>query len=961
MSKDNILSIKSNSANLVVLLHAFAIVCFIAVCWLMPGSFELKTMKNLILSEATANGIDIGMRVNLMYKFIFGGTAAVIALYKLLKYIEVKFAFSFLRHHELILLSVSIICIAFLQVMDAKSLTTLKLLGIIFLFRLCTLLPVKKLNAVIGGILKRKIVFSLCLIFAFYSLFASFFLLGTEEFVRKNIVWIFSAFFLFYCLIYALFCKKNPLYYKQVTAFLLPLSSIPYIAFLSLEAMFYVRQSQGYFISFKWLFVALSGIIWIVMNFFFLRKKVRKISVNTMIRKWIAPSMMVAFVLLAFYTPVQQPVNEMFEFANAANSIMNVFEFGKIPLLDFMSSHIMIEQWYGYLYSFIFGYNASMDFLIYNFLNTLFFYFVLYWFLNKMFHRPLLSLFFLFFFPFVQEVFYLYIFVAVIPFFFSRQLLERPTALAFLKLFLALSLLTLWKLDTGVAAIFAATFYFPLLYFIAKTKFPLKAFLKGLALFGCMLAGLFLIAAVLRSPAIIVNDLKMSLHYFSASQAHGLKEIMTSYAQQFYIYHILFPFIGVVSCGYILITLRKKANTRLFDECHLLLASLFLFLLFFANLQRGLVRHGFAEHGELVLVSTFFAAASLLVVYWFQARRPVINMMLFYVTGCSLFILLKFFPFHTSEATLDFALNNNAISTVGNAISSPGYSGRTNIDTGFARENYLQLKDFLDKNITRDQTFLDFSNTPMLYFYCQRNIPGYFNQNLQNTVDDYLQFELLKHVNTDKVPVVIFASYPRAWFDATDGIPNVVRYYLIAEYIFDHYRPYGVIGNKSVWVSNTFHALPAAATTDAIIAQTDSASLNLIPEYTGSFYSNSEYSKDMKTVFSKTKADFSIQNDSLTLSLDEAVMSLKGCYLSVEFEKRKDWFEPFQTQVLFRDTTGVTVGAFSFTRRDLVSSRYMVRLSNHYFWHRHHPLELRISSAGEIKQISILKDTRVEN
>jgi len=960
MSSDHTLSPKSNNTNLIVLLHAFALVCFLAADLFIPVSFDLKALKDLIVSEATADGVDIGMRINMMYGFVFGGAVAVAVFYKLFKYIETRFAFSFLRQYELMLLSATIICMAFLQAMDAKSMTTLRLLEVIFWFRLLVLLPVKRLDAV-TCILKRKIVFSLCLIFAFFALFANFLLLGSTSFVRENIVWIFSAFLLLFSAVYIFFCKEEHQRYKQITAFLLPLTAVPYVAFLSLEILFYIRESKGYFIPYKWLFVILFAVVWLVMNFFFLRKKKKAMDVSAMIRRWIGPSAVVGFVLLAFYAPVLQPVNEMFEYANFGNSMMNVFAFGKVPFLDFMSTHMMVEQWFGYLYFVIFGYNASMDFLVYGFLNTLFFYFIMYGLLNSLFRRPLLSLFFLFFFPFIPEMFYVSILVAVIPFFLSKELLERPATKGFLKLFLILLGLLFWKIDTGISTIFAATFYFPLLYFVAHVRFPLKAFLKGLALFALLCAALFSVAALLRSPAVIINNIKMAMHLYSASQAHGLTDITANYVQQFYVYHILFPLVGMICCGSILLILRKKPMNGLLTDSYLLLGSLFLFLLFFSNLQRGLVRHSFAERNETLLVSTFFAALSLLVVYLFRARKPVINMTLFYTTGFSLFILLKFFPYHTSEATLDFALNHNGIATVNTMIASPGYKHRTMVDTAFANENYMPLKDFLDKNITKEQTFLDLSNAPMLYFYCQRSVVGFFNQNMQNTVDDYLQLELLKTVDTNRVPVVVFASYPRAWFDATDNIQNVLRYYLIAEYIFHHYKPYGVIGNKSVWVANTFHPVTPAIKIDELLDQPDNAQLKLIPEYTGLFYSKPSNAKDLQVVYEKNDKDFNLSGDSLNVLLDSSLLALQHCYLSIEFKPSGTYFDPMQMQVLFRDTMDVNTGVFSFTRRDLVSETYMIRLSNHYFWHRYNSLKLCIPAAAAIKRIAVLKDVRMND
>ncbi len=356
--------------------------------------------------------------------------------------------------------------------------------------------------------------------------------------------------------------------------------------------------------------------------------------------------------------------------------------------------------------------------------------------------------------------------------------------------------------------------------------------------------------------------------------------------QQFYIYHVLFPLVAVFLSMYIVFTLRRRAATGLFPEGFILLASLFLFLLFLANLQRGIVRHGFAERGEIIPVSTFFAGLSLLIVYWSRVGRASAKLAIFYAAAFFLFVLLKFFPLSTDPTLQEIALTGNFFQGSHAAFPQQGIRGRMETDTVFAHENYTDLKRFMDKQLRPDQTFLDFSNTPMLYFYCGRQVPGYFNQNLQNTVDDYLQLELLKQVNPEKVPVVVFANYPRTWLDATDDIPNVMRYYLVAEYIFEHYRPFEVMGNKSIWIARSFRPVPVTGNTDTLLAKIDSVQMNLLPAYTGLYYDKATgpAKKDLQPVRTLAVSELGVADNALSLTLDSTIQGLKHCYLDIEFD-----------------------------------------------------------------------------
>lgn len=124
---------------------------------------------------------------------------------------------------------------------------------------------------------------------------------------------------------------------------------------------------------------------------------------------------------------------------------------------------------------------------------------------------------------------------------------------------------------------------------------------------------------------------------------------------------------------------------------------------------------------------------------------------------------------------------------------------RTKGSKAYKEANYGNLRQFMDQNLKADETFIDFSNNPMLYFYLERPVPSYFNQYMQNTITPYLQKENLKNNLIHKSPLVIFSSIPQLWFDNTDGVPNPLRYSIIAQYIYDNYLPLTIIDKRFLW------------------------------------------------------------------------------------------------------------------------------------------------------------------
>jgi hypothetical protein len=934
------------------LIHALGIVGFLLIRFCLPLSFDLGTPKNLILSQATQYGVDIPARVSTAYRLIVGGSVAVLGLYMLFRRMSRKRWLQLHHFRELLLLAVAMICLSFLRIMDVHCDTLLLLLFCIWCWRMAVIV-LTRFRAPLK-ILRQPDVFALSLGYGFLLNFSVVFLFGGQAGIAGDPVLLFIVALTLVAAAYPLLQRLFGWGIRRTSLFLAPLAAAPPLAFLVIELLFYARETHGHFSRFR-LAWSLAMLALFALNAWRLHRK-KTPSLRNIVRLAVGPAIVCGLVLLATYSPVIEQQTEMFETANQALPLMDVFLYGKIPLLDFMSSHMLSEQWFGYLYTLIFGYQDHSAFQVYGFMNYLVFLMLLYWLLNRIFSRPLLSAFFILLFPLMREVLFEQIFSAILLFFFTRKLVERPSPRAFFSFCLALLAIILWRLDAGSAAVFATAVYLPLLWWACRVRFPFVAAVKGIGLFLGLLLALTGIAMALRSPDMVLKDVRMALHYFSGNQAHGLRQLLTSFAQQFFILHVLLPVSAVICCACILMELRAKSRDPFGRDHQLLAASLLLFLLFFANFQRGLVRHGYAEGEETYLTGTFFAAAALLLAYRFAASRAVLRIPLFYGGAFALFFIIKFFPYKPGMVTAESALAESSMQKLDRMLYSRPYEGRVLPDSGFI-DTYRPLKEFMDRHLSPQQSFLDFSNSPMLYYHCRRESPGYFCQNLQNTVDDYLQLALLGAVDTHKTPVVVFAGYPRTWMDRVDDVPNAVRLPLIAEYIYSSYRPYGILGTRSIWVSRSMQ-VPPLTVQDTLPDRPEIIPLGLLPEYTGAFYATKAQAGDLREIRSWQPDGTTLHDDVLQIALDSAVLSEQHCFIAITFRKDSAGKAPYQVEAQFFDSAAHRPMMLQFDRKGAVSDMYLLRLSNHYFWHRNSFLRLHITHGKDIARVSLLNDPR---
>jgi hypothetical protein len=122
----------------------------------------------------------------------------------------------------------------------------------------------------------------------------------------------------------------------------------------------------------------------------------------------------------------------------------------------------------------------------------------------------------------------------------------------------------------------------------------------------------------------------------------------------------------------------------------------------------------------------------------------------------------------------------------------------------YENRKFSNFKKLIDEVLTDKQTFIDFTNTPMLYYFTGKISPSYFNQNPLTIHNDYLQKKFISDLKNYDTPFILFSNFPETWWDNAIGVPNTMRHYRMAEYFYNNYQPFIIVDSLCIWKRNDF-------------------------------------------------------------------------------------------------------------------------------------------------------------
>jgi hypothetical protein len=374
----------------------------------------------------------------------------------------------------------------------------------------------------------------------------------------------------------------------------------------------------------------------------------------------------------------------------------------------------------------------------------------------------------------------------------ERVIAAEPSLKGYLALFACLAFLTLWRVDIGYPSILASVITL-LIYKLNAAEFRIdwKLLLKTLAGFFAVIVFLLMVLGWIRGINVFA-ELRAGLNYLASSQSYGITSLgdatLTAYKMQYFIFPLLMLLFG----GVLLVFFRNFQGPQRF----VYLALLFLTVFYFVNFQRGLVRHSFYEGSDTRVSQYLFFVISGSIYLFFRERSAVFRFFAF--MSLSVFLVMAFaYPSPTSFTSIYSSFVRKSVSF---PVIEPHGDMERCIDTaGFEEKNFGEFKTVIKEYLGKNQTFIDFANLPMLYYFTGKVSPSYFYQNPLSIHNDFLQEKFLRELSHYDAPLLVFSGFPERWWDNVDGVPNTMRHYRMAEYFYRNYEPFIIADRLCIW------------------------------------------------------------------------------------------------------------------------------------------------------------------
>ncbi|MCW3105188.1 MAG: hypothetical protein JWO09_3628 [Bacteroidetes bacterium] len=582
---------------------------------------------------------------------------------------------------------------------------------------------------------------------------------------------------------------------------MIPLAVIPLLSFFKDEIYLILNRHEVYFFSPRKLYVIFLFCLAMVMLLRYKKLKNGKATALKSNEQLAAlrylPLLVIGLTTYTFYSPFVEISNEMFESGNRFLPLMELSKFGVVPVFEKFNSHVLSELFFGGLYVFFNGMH-SREMYIYEFMYQVFWAFMVYMFMLRVSRNAYAALFLVLLFPLMDTLLSDYVIISLLAIFICDKVIrEQASFKNYLLLISCLAFLVLWRVDIGYPAAIAGCAVL-LVYYISREQFVIswKLLFKAAAvLFGAVLAFLLVLGWV--RDINVFEKLWSGLNYLASAQTYGLTSFGDASKMQYKMQYFVFPLVMLLGLGAMLVFFKRLNVTR--SQRFIYASFLFLVVYYFVNFQRGLVRHSFIEGHDNGLSSFAFFIFSGSVFLLSYKRSRVSRLIAFTVLATFLMMNYKF------PAVTEFQnLYAKAAKKAGSFSAIEPKPGIVRcIDTAnFEETNFGDFKKLIASSLTEEQTFIDFANLPMLYYFTGKISPSYFYQNPLSVHNEYLQKKFISDLGQYDSPLIVFSNFPESWWNNVDGVPNTLRHYRLAEYFYCNYRPFVIANNLCIWKKN---------------------------------------------------------------------------------------------------------------------------------------------------------------
>ncbi len=531
-----------------------------------------------------------------------------------------------------------------------------------------------------------------------------------------------------------------------------------------------------------------------------------RVDVERLVGRFTFPWILCGVAALTHFSVMHMNSPEFLEPANGGLMIQQFYDFGRLPFFETFGAHGLTDCFFGFVFAGLTGFRestwAEFDYLA--FVLTLL---VTYHILRAWWSSAAAGLFCVLVLPRLNDFLPDYCVLIGISVFVLRWVAQRRTASSWAVFAGWITFVFVWRLDMGFAnALGSIATLAALVVLMPEYRPPIGAMVRGSIGFALVfVAGCLLVCAVRGIDPI--GRLGDFLAVIGSNQAFGYPRIAGDRHEVVLVHTFVFPILVLTTCIAVLVRMRGRVEWR--DKVFFaVLGTVFFGAYYLANFPRGLVRHSFLELSSMMLSSFAFMIIAGSWRWWFTEERRVAAFGLFFFTSAAMTHELNVGAIK-GHKPLGTTTTYERLAYAMRATPRVEYSDQRierTMQTPWIDERTRDILSFFAKELRADETFLDLSNSPLLYFHAHKRSPHWLNHTLL-VYGERLQKSFIAQLQDFDLPFVVLSSLEEVtkdqalpYLDVLDTVPFTLRQYRMYEWVYARYVPLSAFGRWIVWV-----------------------------------------------------------------------------------------------------------------------------------------------------------------
>lgn len=588
--------------------------------------------------------------------------------------------------------------------------------------------------------------------------------------------------------------------YEQNKKYIFFLMWLPAVIRITLEGIYFLTEKgwavQRYFTLISIACIAFLSVALIAV--ILLRKKEKGFVTFGYIGAIVSITMINNFAYSYQYIWSYDTFANVYEKGNNAVAVDSILH-GKLPIFDYFSAHALNDVWTRIIYCFIHGDIRGIFVDPYGGLLAIIAYIILFFIVKKIFDKHIAVLCVLLFPWIITGIKWMSMCgISIVA---LLYIYKKSTVKKYVIFWCAALIGVFITYDEGMSLGVACILAYVVFLLMQKKIRQLKKFV----LCGAGVGGVALVLYVIYACATGIPVMGRIKEWISVSLSSSSTWATADFGNQssfaFLLSYIVVPITAILL---VVFTLFKYYKTRKNGRVALLtMVFAFAEILY---ITRTVVYHNLAVcSGRTgVLLNFIHWTVSLYVLYTMSVKgRKKRSKMLTWMGTMMMVILMEGTAVTQSWPQADSTLVSRSLK------ASENWDLRNDVTENVGKPRIVfdesttllvkQFKFVFDTLLKEDETFVDFANVTSMYALTGRERPSYVGQTPSLLTDLYSQECYLKEISEYSCPLAVLGTTETSYLQQMVGVPHNIRYYKIAEYIYNEYRPLIRFGEFVIW------------------------------------------------------------------------------------------------------------------------------------------------------------------